>query len=112
MDSKCSKCNEEVHVGDLFCPHCGLKIASADVPISIWQAVKIYLATVLLAPFGLYWFFKFCKSKDPKKRRLAYIVLIITSIVTTVSVVMGARVAELYKSYINNYFSESTLYGL
>ncbi|HLD51120.1 hypothetical protein A3K34_01640 [candidate division WWE3 bacterium RIFOXYC1_FULL_40_10] len=97
----CPVCLKEIHEGNVFCPHCGIKIPTTNPPLSTWSKMKIYLVTVFLAPFGLYWFFKYFRESDSEKRKVAYIVLVITLVTLAFSVFSGMYVMKYYTNYIN-----------
>lgn len=65
--------------------------------LSTWATVKIYVGSVLLSPFSLYWFFKY--FRDGENKRVAYISLFIT----VVSFVAGAVVVGEYAKVLSNY---------
>lgn len=73
-----------------------------EQPLTTWQVIKVYILTVLLAPFGLYWFFKYVRNTDPAKRRVAYIVLVLTILAIVFAVVSTAYVAGSYSDYLNS----------
>ena len=111
MDLTCPVCTKEIHLGDVFCPHCGARLPEKNVPLTLWQKIKIFLVTVLLAPFGLYWFFKLRKSEDPVRKKIAYVVLYLTIVVLLASVVLAYYTTKAYMNYLNSYVSGSSLYG-
>jgi hypothetical protein len=65
--------------------------------LSTWQIIKIYVGSVLLSPFSLYWFFKY--YKDVENKRIAYISLVIT----VVSLGFGLIVSYEYIKAITAY---------
>lgn len=103
MQSICPKCSEPVTEVDIFCPQCRARIKETD--ISQGQKIKIYTFSILLAPLGLYWFFKFFKSENINKKILAYRVLIITVIVSTLIIMSIAYTFSFYSKYINTNIS-------
>lgn len=86
----------------MFCPQCGAKIIKTDSQLNIGQKIKIYSISVIFAPFGLYWFFKYYRSAEKSKRQLAYIVLCITIVVVVFSVVTGVYTLKAFRSYMDS----------
>ena len=77
---------------------------------SLAQRIKIYLVSILLAPLGLYWFFKYFKDENMNKRKVAYLALYITIIVLFLSTILAyyyvkgiSKYAEYYRSNLDVY---------
>lgn len=75
-----------------------------EKPLSSWSVIKIYLASILLAPLGLYWFLKFFKSPDRKRKVVAYMALILT-IATLIAAYF------ITKTYLENIYSYVQIYN-
>jgi hypothetical protein len=112
MNPKCPTCDKEIKIGDIFCPHCGIKLPTSNVPLTLWQKIKIYSITVLLAPLGMYWFFKYIKSEDQEKRKVAIYVLCLTVAAVALTVGIGIYATKMYSDYLNSAMSGGSLYGL
>lgn len=98
MQSNCPKCGKEISGEFLFCPFCGFKKKSEITFISSFDIVKIILGSVFLSPLSLYWFFKY--YKNPETKKIAFISLIITTVVF----ILGVITTVSYINTINNYF--------
>jgi len=106
----CPFCNNKIEPYDKFCSKCGNEIPKSTVPLSTFQKIKIYTLCVLLAPFGIYWFFKYFKNEDPEKKKVAYISLFITILMLIVLVVVNLYFVKALEQYVGSY--ESSIYGL
>lgn len=105
MDQTCPKCHQEISWDDAFCSHCGVQL-SQSIPISKAKKIKVYLLSFLLAPFGLYWFFKYAKSNDPEKKKVANRVVWITAAAIIFIVSSSILAANAYHKLLDTY-----LYG-
>jgi membrane-associated HD superfamily phosphohydrolase len=108
MSTICPDCKQKVSETDVFCSHCGKQL-SFDQPLSGLQKFKIYAVSFLLAPFGLYWFFKYYREGGEEKKMIAKRVLIITVVAIVTMILMGIVSARLYKNLLDQY---STLYSI
>ncbi|MBW6441472.1 zinc ribbon domain-containing protein [Patescibacteria group bacterium] len=107
MNEKCSICNNEVGVLDKFCPNCGTKIESdiATLGFSTIQKIKFYTLSIILAPLGLYWFFKYFKSEDIEKKKVAFNLLYISIIMIVLLIVVNLYFVKALNSYLESYSS-------
>jgi hypothetical protein len=105
MNPTCPICLKEVSSTDTFCPNCGHKLPNKNAQLTGGQKIKIYSTSILLAPFGLYWFFKYFRSEDIEKRKVAYYVLVLTLIVLAVVIVINAVFIKEMVAYANLYNS-------
>ena len=110
MNSNCPGCNKAVTPNDAFCSHCGTKLIEQSTNLSVWQLIKIYAVTILLAPFGLYWFFKYFKNSDPKKRGVAYSVLVITIVIILLVITSSAYIIDFYRDFVETNIPDPSLY--
>src|SRR5688572_26935693 len=111
MTFNCPFCDVPIQAQDVFCPHCGKKLPDKNLPLSFGHKFKIYFLSTILAPLGMYWFFKYFRSEDPTKKKLAYYVLFITIVMLLLSVALGAYAAQWANSYLGSQLDPS-LYSL
>ena len=110
MKEKCPFCNKEIDRTDKFCPNCGNKLPEKDLPFSTAQKVKIYFLSMVLASFGLYWFFKYFKNENSEKRKLAFNVLYISIFMIIVLVIINFYFVKALQTYIDSYNLENLGY--
>jgi uncharacterized BrkB/YihY/UPF0761 family membrane protein len=80
----------------------------SPTPLSIRKKLTIYILSVVLAPFGLYWFFKYVRNPDYENRKVAWIVLMLT----VVAVVISTLILKSYISTLGYYVQEyETIYS-
>ena len=102
MNQTCPSCHKEIKQEDTFCSHCGTQISTSK-PISKAQKIKVYVLSFLLAPFGLYWFFKYRNEEDPEKKLVAKRVLWITIAAVIFVIATSITAANSYNKLINSY---------
>jgi len=107
MDINCPKCGGIITDKDAFCSHCGAQLVF-NTDLSKAQKTKVYILSFLLAPFGLYWFFKYNKEDDSDKKLVARRVVWITIAAVVVMLLLGIKSASLYKDMLYDY---SSIYG-
>lgn len=110
MESKCPLCFLPVGLNDQFCSKCGARLSTAQRPLTFWKKVTIYFVTIVLAPLGLYWFFKFYKSSESDNRRVAWIVLWLTLVVMLATIVFSFYIVNSLSGYVGSVIGDPTLY--
>lgn len=104
MSLTCPTCHKEINQGDAFCLSCGTPLSSTK-PILRAQRIKIYVLSFLLAPFGLYWFFKYRNENDLEKKLLASRVLWITVVAIIFMITSTILTLNTYNNLIDSYFT-------
>lgn len=102
MNSQCPTCHNDVNKEDIFCSHCGNQIKTAK-KVSLAEKTTLYVLAFLLAPFGLYWFFKYIKSTDEQEKKLAIGVLVVTIIAVLLMLISGILAANYYGKLLEDY---------
>ncbi len=103
MKEKCPFCTKEIDQTDKFCPNCGNKLPEKNLPFSTAQKVKIYILSIFLAPFGLYWFFKYLGSENNDKRKVAFNVLYISIVMIIVLFIINFYFIRALQTYVDSY---------
>ena len=111
IEQKCPFCSEPVNLSLPFCPYCGNKLSKSDGSVSIAQQIKIYAISALLAPFGLYYFFKYFRNSDQQKKKIAYIALIITAVTGIILISISLSFVSAVDSYTGQYQMEYQNFG-
>ncbi len=121
MSKKCPYCSAELPDDSEFCNRCGKKYVTAeellllqnngaDKPLTMGEKIKIYSFSLVLAPFGLYWFFKYFRSTEPTKKSAAYAALIITVITLTLSGFVVSSYVKAVRNYEQIYKANMGMY--
>lgn len=98
--SICPKCGIILPPNTNFCPNCGFQTTEAPQVISIGRQVWIYFVSLLLPPLGFIWVFKYFRSQEPQKKRVAYIATILTIISIIISVWYTVGFFQSYQQQI------------
>ena len=103
MKEKCPYCSAEIDLTDKFCPNCGKKLPDKDMPFPTTQKLKIYFLSIVLAPFGLYWFFKYFRNENENKRKVAFNVLYISIVMIIVLFIINFYFIRALQTYVDSY---------
>jgi len=78
----CSACNTSVPSSSHFCLNCGTPLKKKPIPTSCSRQIIIYMISFFLAPFGLWYAWKYIKQGDGKAKRIgiASIAITVTSL--------------------------------
>lgn len=100
----------EINTQGDFCPLCGFKNDQKVEILPLSKKIKIYILSLILAPFGVVWFIKYFKNPNSDFRKVGYIALIITTLsfvlsIITIKAYVGAvsQYTEMYKNDLNIY---------
>ena len=109
----CKFCGKDILENSVFCPSCGKKQLEVEQNITLGKELLIYVMTFVFVPFGLIWFFKYIKSSDGVKKRIAYLTLTITVVATVITVAVTYSYVKSVQSYIqSNNLDQFTELGL
>lgn len=78
----CPNCHQPINPTDYFCPNCGKKIRTPPPSTTLSSQILLYIKTLLLPPFGLYWGFRYLRQPDQKSKLIGLVVIVITIIET------------------------------
>ena len=74
----CPVCHQPVKTTDYFCSNCGKKLKSKPPSTSIPSQIILYIKTLLLPPFGLFWGYRYLRQPDTKSKLIGLFTIIIT----------------------------------
>lgn len=74
------------------------------------KKIKVYIVSFVLAPFGLYYFFKYFRHEDPSYRKEGYKALLITITALFVSALVLYKYLDAYGKYFDVYRSNMEIY--
>lgn len=99
----CPFCGHGIEAKDIFCSKCGKELPKVNTPLSLNQKIKIYAVDVFLAPFGLYWFFKYFRNEEKTKRKVAFNSLYITLVMIVFIVLINYFFLKSVNTYIGRF---------
>lgn len=76
----CPFCSTPLDATAFFCPVCGKNVKEKPIATGFLIQIGLYLVSVLLPPFFLFWTIKYLKSKDPMAKQIGLISLGLTII--------------------------------
>lgn len=106
MKYTCKYCGKDILPESQFCMHCGKENIPDPSRIQTLSAFRVYLMSVLLAPIGLYWFFKYRNSENLPDKKLAYAALYITIAVLLFSFIASSYVINSFSGIMSDFDSQ------
>jgi len=105
----CPSCHQSINSANYFCPNCGKKLHSPPPLTTISAQILLYLKTLLLPPFGLYWGYRYLRQSDSKSKIIGFIVIVVT-IIEIIFLIQS--IANIINDVNQQIFQQSQLYGL
>ena len=78
MDNICSKCHVEIRRTDYFCYNCGNNLKPVPPSITLTSQLILYIKSIILPPFGIYWAIKYLRHNDRNTRIVGIIAIVLT----------------------------------
>lgn len=100
MDVLCKNCGEVLESSDKFCRKCGAKVDISSFGLTLRRKVTVYAFSIILAPLGFYWFFKYFRNNNPEVRKVGFMALYITLFMIVVLVIANVYFFNALESYI------------
>lgn len=105
----CPNCHQPIKPNDYFCPNCGKKIRSPPPSTSLSSQIVLYLKTLILPPFGLFWGYNYLRQSDTKSKLIGLFTIIITIIEIIWLIQSTINMVNIANQQINQ---QINLYGL
>jgi len=74
----CPSCNASAPSSANFCPNCGRRFKPAFPATSASRQIIIYLISFFVAPFGLWYAWKYLKQDDKKSKQIGIMAVVLT----------------------------------
>ncbi len=81
----CSACNSSVPSSANFCPSCGKRLRTAPLSTSVLKQTAVYLVSFFLAPFGLWYAWKYLRQEDRKSKAIGAVAVALTVVSLAIS---------------------------
>jgi len=104
-DIICPSCKSTVPAGTYFCSNCGKQLKDKTPSATLSRQIIVYLVSLFLPPFGLYYAWKYLKAGDYESRKIGIIAIVLTIISTIVTLWLAEGfISSIYQSLneINN----------
>ena len=82
----CPSCRCAAKTGAFFCERCGAALEKNSPSCSVGAQIKVYAVSALLPPFGLIYVRRYLKQPDRASRKIGWIALILTVVMTVATV--------------------------
>ena len=82
----CSTCNAAVPSSADFCPKCGRRLRTIPPATSVSRQTVVYLISFFVAPFGLWYAWKYLKQDDNKSKAIGVVAIALTIISVAITV--------------------------
>ena len=105
---KCPECGHEMSDEAAFCPYCGKPNENRHLSTSFASQAKVYLISLFLPPFGLWYVWQYLRQKDKKSKKIGGVSLVLTIISIFVTILTLNRFINSANQIINS----NNLYGL
>ncbi|MGD0073964.1 MAG: hypothetical protein ABSD31_06435 [Candidatus Binataceae bacterium] len=100
--SICPPCQGAGQTGAYFCQNCGAPLKEKPRSTSLGAQIKVYAVCVLLPPFGLIYVLRYLKQPDEKSRRIGWIALILTIVMTIATLWLAVVAMDSFNQLVNS----------
>lgn len=121
----CPFCNTAVSLSSFFCQNCGKKLRERPLSTSILRQIFIYLVSMLLPPYGIWYGIKYLNQNNNNAKAIGIVAIVLTLIslilviVTTMSLLNtmnqllsgkmpqggNSELDKIINSQLNNYIN-------
>jgi hypothetical protein len=102
----CPYCQNLNKSGSKFCPNCGKRLVPEELSTTPSKQLIIYIISFALAPLGLIWAVKYCRSSDKKTRTVGWIAVFLTVLSIIVTLALMRSIANGVNSQLNTNFEQ------
>jgi hypothetical protein len=96
----CSSCNAPVKPSANFCLNCGNALRVMPPTTSASRQIIIYLISFFLAPFGLWYAWKYLKQDDQKSKIIGAVSIALTIAAVVLTIWTTAGLFNLVSQYL------------
>lgn len=89
---QCPSCHVAVRPTDYFCFNCGANLKPVPPSLSIGKQLMLYIGSVILAPFGIIWGWRYLRQPNSKSKIVGTIAIVLTLITLTVVTVYAINI--------------------
>jgi hypothetical protein len=105
----CPSCNAEIMSSANFCPNCGRPLRTMPPATSVSKQIIVYLISFFLAPFGLWYAWKYLKQDDRTSKIIGAVAIALTIVAVALAIWTTAGLFNLASEYLNSLRGEFTL---
>jgi hypothetical protein len=82
----CLSCNAQMISSANFCSNCGKPLRTLPPATSVSKQIIVYLVSFFLAPFGLFYAWKYLKQDNRKSKIIGAVAIALTIVSITVTI--------------------------
>lgn len=86
-----------------FCSNCGKKLHEKPLSASVLKQAGMYLVSVLLPPFGLWWAVKYLRQGDSTGKKIGIAIIALTVISLALNIWGTIALYDTYSQLLNPY---------
>jgi hypothetical protein len=98
----CPKCHTQVRTSDYFCFNCGTNLKPVPPSTSAQAQIILYLKSILLPPFGVYWSIAYFKQKDAKSKAVGFIAIAVTLVALAILFILTNSLVKNINEQVNS----------
>jgi hypothetical protein len=98
----CPSCNAQITPSANFCPNCGNSLRAVSPATSVSRQIMVYLISFFLAPFGLWYAWKYLKQKDQTSKIIGAAAIALTIVAVALAIWMTAGLFNSVSQYLNS----------
>jgi hypothetical protein len=87
-----------------FCPNCGKTLRARPPATSVSRQIIVYLISFFLAPFGLWYAWKYLKQDNRKSKLIGTVSIVLTIVAVEVAIWTSAKLFNLVTMYLNSLY--------
>ena len=103
----CSKCHINVRPSDYYCFNCGNNLKPKPPSISTSAQIILYIKSVLVPPFGIYWAIKYLKQPNRKSKIVGLIAIAVTMIAFIYLIIITNNFIKTINEAVNKQLNSS-----
>jgi hypothetical protein len=82
----CPACSVSVQRSFTFCPSCGKPLRTSPPSTSVSRQIIVYLISFFVAPFGLWFAWKYLKQEDQQSKMIGVAAIVLTIVAVAITV--------------------------
>ena len=101
----CSSCRARMLPSANFCSNCGKALRVLPPATTVSKQIVVYLISFFLAPFGLWYAWKYLKQDDRTSRIIGTVAVVLTIAAVALAIWATAGLFSLVNQYLNTLHS-------
>ena len=99
----CSSCNALMMPSANFCSNCGKALRLIPPSTTVFKQIIVYLISFFLAPFGLWYAWKYLKQDDRKSKIIGVVAIVLTGVAAALAIWATEGLFSLVNQYLGSF---------